>query len=129
MGEEASSSSSSDSDGCNMHNNMPSPEGPVNLMVCANDMQLAQWPVSADSISPPWESDSALTVPIASNVNTDLDMYGSGVSSGKACCVSSTTFLFVYCLLCNIICVSFACCSGCLLVEPAELFPGVASGF
>lgn len=107
---------------------MPSQEGPANLLVSAVDMQRAQWLVPFDSMLPPWASDVALTLPSLSNMGADIDMYGSGVSSGKMCCVNSITFPFVRCLYCEPICGLFAWCSGWLLVGSAEVMSGAASG-
>lgn len=81
LAEEASSSSDSHS---LQRTAMAFPEGPANLLTNADHIQ--HWPVPADCMLPSWEPDSALSVPSIST-ETDLEMYGSGVSSGEICCM------------------------------------------
>lgn len=74
----SSSSSSSDSGNHNMQLiAIPFPGGPADLLVTAHNMQHAKWPLSADSTLPPWEADSALSLPGISDVNTSLDVSDS----------------------------------------------------
>ena len=88
---EGASSSTSNSD---IHHlqlvAMPFPGEPADLLVTGHNMQHAKWPLSADSILPPWEADSALSLPGINDVNTSLDVSDSGLSCGKVCCVCST---------------------------------------
>lgn len=84
FGEEASSSCSSSSNSHSLQcTAMPFPDGPANMLTNADHMQ--HWPLPADCMLPSWEPDSAPNLPSISSVEIDLDMYGSGVSSGEIC--------------------------------------------
>ena len=61
------------------------------ISASASSMQHAEWEAlgPADFTTPPWLSDSALSLPSANTVDVDLDVYGSGVSCGKTCCLNA----------------------------------------